>query len=189
MGITNWIKKEEPILKDWQIKLLDGKNVRKDDFIKSYSIEKASKMDENTFKYSLEFHTKFGYSEQCDVWLDRTFEGVYDLDISNADYLSHFLIPYEDDYFLFINKCGRSHFTVYRLDYNTELIEYDDKSDTYRSTKDQWNREDWEKVPYVFNIRLKEVEFIKEFLENLLQRNLEYKKSYKRELKLKEILK
>lgn len=194
MGISNWIKRKEvdneisKSLKDWQLKLLEGKNIRKDELLSENDISMLVNMDESTFKRRIEFYTKYSSSEQCDIWMGKVFEGVYELDISNPDYLSHFLIPYEDEFFLFINKCGRSHFTVYKLDYNTDLIEYDENSDHYKSVKSHWNREDWEKVQYVFSIRLKDIEFIKEFLENLLQRNIEFRKSYKRELKLKEIL-
>lgn len=187
MGISNWIKKkEEPILKDWQLKLLDGRNVRKGDFIKSYTIEKASKMDEHTFKHCLEFHTKFGHSEQCDVWLDRVFDGFYDLDVPNADYLNHTIIWEDGEYYIFQNKCGRSHFLVYKIQSNDDIIDYNESQDKYTLVdKDRFYKE----KEYVFSIRLKNIEFIHEFMENLLQRNIEFTSSYKRELKLKEILK
>ena len=84
----SWLKtKEDPILKDWQLKLLEDENVMKDEFLKHCSIKKLSEMNELSYKHSLKFYTKFSYEEQCDFWMDKVFEGVYELDINNADYL------------------------------------------------------------------------------------------------------
>lgn len=190
MGLSNWIKKKEKepsILKDWQLKLMEKNhpNLRKDEFIEKYGIDTLSKMEEGSFKWAMDFHTKFSSNEQCDIWLEKVFEGIYYLDISNADYLAHHLIPDDGDYYLFENKCGRSHFTVYRIEYDSNFIEYDENGDSYKLV----DKMDWNKAKYVFSIRLKGLEFIKDFLENLLQKNLEYTKGYKRGLKLNEILK
>ncbi len=191
MGI---FKKEEPSLKDWQLKLINGGysniiNIRVDEFIEKYTIEKLSEMDETTFKYCLQFHTKFSYNEQCDVQLDRVFEGVYDLDIPNADYLSYYLVNDDGTYYLFSNKCGRASFMVYKIDQSDGIINYDENSDKYTFIDKNIPRGSiWDEIEYVFSIRLKNVEFIHEFLQNFLDRNIDFKKGYKREQKIKQLL-
>jgi hypothetical protein len=179
-------KKENPILKDWQVHLLENENVRKEEFIQKYGIDNISKMDKGSFEYSLKFHTKFSSSEQCDVDLGRTFEGVYEIDIPNADYLSHYLIYDNGPYYLFENKCGRADFTVSRIDEsNLDMITYDEVNDRYTLNDDKIRR----KSEYCFGIRLTNIEFIHEFLENLLGRKIEFKKEYKRGLKINQLLK
>jgi hypothetical protein len=187
MGISNWIKKKEkPVLNYWQITLLNAKNVRKEDFINHYGIQKISEMSEHSFKYLLEFYTKFGHNEQCDVYLDKVFEGFYNLDIPNVDYLSHSIYCDDGEFYIFENKCGRANFLVYKIDPNDDIINYDEKQDKYSLVnRDRFYKE----KTYLFNIRLKDINFIHEFMENLFQKNIEFKNSHKRELKLKEILK
>ncbi len=168
-------------LEEWQTKLLTNPNVRVKEFLARYGIDKLSKMNEHSFKYHLEFHTKFTNSEQCQFYMDRVFESVYYIDISNPDYLSHYLIYDDGEYWMFENKCGRASYCVYRLDHSH--VDYDERSDTYTFIG---KRRDTE---IAFSIRLFDVEFTHQFLENLLDRKVEFKKDYIKSIKINEKLK
>lgn len=173
-------------LHEWQVKMLNNPNVRVKEFLAHYGIDKLEDMNESTFKRCLSFHTKFTYDEQCQFWMDKVFEGVYYVDFSNADLLSHFLIYDDGEYWVFENKMGRASYCVYRLDHRH--IEYDDIRDKYTFI-DSWKK----KIDATFYIRLYDVEFTHQFLENLLDRRVEFKGDYlcslKRNEKLKNILK
>lgn len=175
-------------MKDWQIKLMENPLVNKEGFITHYGEDYLSKLEEFTFKHVLEFYTKFSWNEQCEVTLDKVFEGFYDLDIPNNNYHSYVLIPHEGDYYLFENKMGRASYSVYKIDYDSDLyqnINYNDNNDTYSLD----GKIEWDKINYVFNIRLKDMKFIYEFFENFLQRPLELKKEHIRGLKIKQLFK
>ncbi len=127
---------------------------------------------------------KYSYNEQCDIWISDVFEGVYSIsDGPNRD--KHYHVIYDDgSYYIFENKSGRAQYSVYRTE--SGVIEYNDILDRC-SFSDREDR--WEGVDHIFDIRLKNVEFIKDFLENLLGRDFEFKRSYKRELKINQLLK
>jgi hypothetical protein len=169
-------------LQEWQSKMLTNPNVRVKEFLAHYGIDKISKMDEFTFKHSLSHHTKFSYDEQCQFWMDKVFECVYYVDYSNPDLLSHFLIYDDGEYWVFENKMGRASYCVYRLDHRH--IEYDDRVDKYTFIAN-WKRQ----IETTFYIRLYDVEFAHQFLENILDRRVEFKKDYVRSLKRNEKLK
>ncbi len=168
-------------LKEWQAKLLNNPNVRVKEFLAHYGIDKLSEMDEHTYKYCLEFHTKFAYSEQCQFWMDKVFEDVHYVDISNADYLSHFIIYDDGEYWMFENKCGRASYCVYRLDHTH--IEHDETLNKYKFIGS------WKDIEVAFCIRLYDVEFTHQFLENLLDKRVEFKKSYTRSITINDKIK
>lgn len=169
-----WFKKTDPVLKDWQLKLLENPLVRKEEFLDKLDIKYWSKQNEFQFKSRLERYTRFSSSEMCDINLD-IFENVQYVDIPNMDYLSHYLINNDGTYYLFEHKCGRASFILYEIEYNTQLFEYNESKDEYeftgRSISDL--REDVCKM--IFGIRLKEQKFIHEFLENFLDRKINLK--------------
>lgn len=45
-----WFKKTEPVLKDWQLKLLENPLVRKEEFLEKADINYLYKQDEFQFK-------------------------------------------------------------------------------------------------------------------------------------------
>jgi hypothetical protein len=158
------------------MKLLENPLVDKNKFIEKYSIKKISQMDGPSFKYSLEFFTRFSYDETCEFYPDKAFEGVYELDIINADYLSYYLIQDTDSmYYIFSNKCGRANFTFYIVDSSdADFLDYDEEKDKYKPIKDR--KLFWDAVgDNSFSMRLKDLSFTHQFLENLIQQPIKLK--------------
>lgn len=169
-------KKKTYELPEWQTKLLENPLVDKNKFIENYSIKKISQMDGPSFKYCLEFFTRFSYNETCEFYPDKAFEGVYELDILNADYLSYYLIQDTDSmYYIFSNKCGRANFTFYIVDSSdADFLDYDEEKNKYKPIKDR--KLFWDKVGNnIFSMRLKELPFTHQFLENLIQSPIKLK--------------
>ena len=169
-------KKKTYELQEWQTQLLENPLVDKNKFIENYSIKKISQMDGPSFKYCLEFYTKFAYIETCEFYPDKAFEGVYELDILNADYLSYYLIQDTDSmYYIFSNKCGRANFTFYIVDSSdAEFLDYDEEKDKYKPINS--SREFWNKIGNnSFSMRLKDLPFAHQFLENLIQQPIKLK--------------
>jgi hypothetical protein len=169
-------KKKTYELQEWQTQLLENPLVDKNKFIENYSIKKISQMDGPSFKYCLEFFTRFSYNETCEFYPDKAFEGVYELDILNADYLSYYLIQDTDSmYYIFSNKCGRANFTFYIVDSSdAEFLDYDEEKDKYKPINS--SREFWNKIGNnSFSMRLKDLPFAHQFLENLIQQPIKLK--------------
>jgi hypothetical protein len=169
-------KKKTYELPEWQTKLLENPLVDKNKFIENYSIKKISKMDLESLKFSLKFFTKFSYEEQCEFYPDKVFEGVYELDIVNADYLSYYLIQDRDSmFYIFSNKCGRANFTFYIVDSPyADFLDYDEENDKYKPIKNMklfWNAVGDNR----FSMRLKDLSFTHQFLENLIQEPIKLK--------------
>ena len=169
-------KKKTYELQEWQTQLLENPLVDKNKFIENYSIKKISQMDGPSFKYCLEFFTRFSYNETCEFYPDKAFEGVYELDILNADYLSYYLIQDTDSmYYIFSNKCVRANFTFYIVDSSdAEFLDYDEEKDKYKPINS--SREFWNKIGNnSFSMRLKDLPFAHQFLENLIQQPIKLK--------------
>ena len=169
-------KKKTYELPEWQMKLLENPLVDKNKFIEKYSIKKISQMDGPSFKYCLEFFTRFSYNETCEFYPDKAFEGVYELDVPNADYLSYYLIQDTDSmYYIFSNKCGRANFTFYIVDSSdADFLDYDEVKDKYKPIKNR--KLFWDAVgDNSFSMRLKDLSFTHQFLENLIQEPIKLK--------------
>lgn len=169
-------KKKTYELQEWQTELLENPLVDKEKFLKEFTPKKISKMDKLSFKHCLEFYTKFSYNETCEFYPDKAFEGVYELDIPNADYLSHYLIQDRDStYYIFENKCGRANFIFHIVDpSDAEFLDYDEEKDKYKPINS--SREFWNKIGNnSFSMRLKDLPFAHQFLENLIQQPIKLK--------------
>jgi hypothetical protein len=171
----------------WKLDMMNNRNVRKEEFLEKYTMERIKSMDKTTFEYCLGFHTKFAYHEQCQFNLHRTFEGIYYVDVPNADYLSHYFIPsdYDGGGYLFEHKCNRASYSIFYV--HDGYMEHDEKSDSYKLSKEiDWENENH--ISHLIGMRLRDIEYTQEFLENLLDRNVEFTKEYKRNLKIKQII-
>lgn len=178
-------KNDIQLLKDWQLNLINNENVDRESLLKGKNFKDMSTWKESELKHELSKHTKFNYDETCDFWINQVFEGFYYVDIPNADYYSHYLIEVHGDYYIFENKCGRANYAVYLIE-KTGVIEYDEKNDSYKCnyTSNLWEDD----IKFLFSIRLKDIKFTHEFLENFLSRRVTFKKGYERHLKLNQLL-
>jgi hypothetical protein len=78
-------------------------------------------------------------------------------------------------YYIFSNKCGRANFTFYIVDpSDAEFLDYDEEKDKYKPINS--SREFWNKIGNnSFSMRLKDLPFAHQFLENLIQQPIKLK--------------